>query len=86
MARRSRADVASGVGPLDDLSSADAGARVYSIDDVAERARLGRRTVERHAADPRCPLEFGCPAGGRRRLCSLETLRAYLTWLTAAAG
>lgn len=86
MVKRSRADVAGAVGPLDDLSGVDADARLYSIEDVARRARLGRRTVERHAADPRCPLEFASPAGGRRRLCSLDTLRAYLTWLTAAAG
>jgi hypothetical protein len=61
--------------PIEDL-------KLYSKREVAARAGLGVRTVDRHIADPDCPLK---PAARRckpkEKVCGPEMLRAYLAWL-----
>lgn len=81
--RRKRAEIATSVASEHSANPIDPD-RVYSVDAVADRSTLSRRTVERHAQDPSCPLRF-TRAQGSRLVCSHEVLRAYLRWLTDAA-
>lgn len=55
--------------------------RLYTKRDVAERAKLSERTLERHMADPACPLKLTAPRAGKGKVCDAATLRAYLRWL-----
>lgn len=55
--------------------------RLYTKRDIAERAKLSERTLERHMADPACPLKLTAPRAGKGKVCDAATLRAYLRWL-----
>lgn len=55
--------------------------RHYTKRDVMARACLGKRSIERHAADPACPLRFVRRKAGTHVVCTPDVLRAYLEWL-----